>query len=104
MAADTQMHEFIEKVMHIDSDYAGMGGASAGILGATGTNGQIGFNVRAQALAFAAEYAKRPCDRKEFAEKASKLEGALRSLRLIDAISDTKLDELVAELRFFTEY
>jgi hypothetical protein len=85
--------------MKIDADYGGMGGASAGILGATGTNGQIINSLRTHAIAFATEYVKRTPDQKKLAELAQQLEGSLYSVKLVSGISDAKLGELIAEIR-----
>lgn len=94
----TSLNKFVEQVMNIEADYAGMRGASAGILGATGTNGQVVNNLRAHTLAFADEYVKQPSDQGRLGELSHQLEGSLQSVRLVSGISDDKLGELLSEL------
>jgi len=96
---DTPLNTFVERVMRIEADYAGMGGASTGILGATSTSGQIVKDLRAHALAFANEYIKRPSDHEKLIELSRQLEGSLQSVKLVNGISDAKLNELLSDLR-----
>lgn len=96
---DTHLNKFVEQVMKIEADYAGMRGASTGILGATSTGGQIVNDLRAHVLAFASEYVKLPLDRKKLAELSRQLEGSLRSVKLVNSISEARLEELLSELR-----
>lgn len=84
--------------MGISAGYAGMGGADAAILGAAGMNDRITIQLRGTAIAFAAEYVKQGRDLQKLSELAQTLEGALRSTRLVNSISDAKLDRLVDAL------
>jgi hypothetical protein len=96
---NTPLNKFVEQVMKIDAGYAGMGGAVAGILGATGTPGQIVTDLRTHAIAFATEYVKRPPNRKKLTDLARQLEASLYSIKLVNGISDERLEELTSELQ-----
>jgi len=96
---DTPLNKFIEQLMKIEPDYAGMSGASAGILGATGTHGQIVNDLRKHAMAFASEYVRQPTCHEEVIKLSHQLEGALESVRLVNGVSDAKLAGLLSDLR-----
>jgi hypothetical protein len=100
---DTPLNNFVEQVMKIDAGYAGMGGAVAGILGATGTPGQIVTDLRARVIDFATEYVKQPSNRKKLTELARQLEASLYSIKLVSGISDEKLEELTSELQALSD-
>jgi hypothetical protein len=100
---DTPLNKFVEQVMEIEADYAGMGGASAGILGATGTNGQIVNDLRAHAMAFASELVKRSPNQKKLFELSYQVEGSLQSVKLVNGISDAKFEALISDLHALTD-
>lgn len=95
---DTPLNRFIEQVVHISAGFAGMGGASSGIIGSSSTNEPLINQLRSRALAFAAEYVKSQPDRAALDLLSGQLEGELRSVRLIGGISDAELDGLLKKL------
>jgi len=92
------LNSFIEQIMKVEAGYAGMGGASTGILGMSGTNGQIVLNLRRDAIAFATEYVQHNQNKAQLNTLAQQLEGSLQTVKLVDGISDDKLKLFVDEL------
>ncbi|MGI9028042.1 MAG: hypothetical protein ACR2FM_04350 [Candidatus Saccharimonadales bacterium] len=95
---NTALHAFIENVMQIKAGYAGMGGASAAIVGAASTNDEVVGTLRKNALAFAAERAKPTPNPEHLLELADQVEGSLRSLQLVGVLSDERLEEFISQL------
>lgn len=95
---DTPLNRFVEEVIHISAGFAGMGGASSAIIGSSSTNEPLINQLRGRVLAFAAEYVKSQPDKAGLDLLAGQLEGELRSVRLIGAISDAELDGLLKKL------
>jgi hypothetical protein len=95
---DTALNHFIEEIMHITAGFAGMGGASAAIIGASSTNEPLINQLRSHALAFAAEYVKTQADRAALDMVSGQLEGELRSVQLIGGISEAELAGLLSKL------
>jgi hypothetical protein len=89
-----ELNQFLEKLMKIDVGYAGMGGGSVGIVGATGTNDQVINSLRKNAISFATECAKKNSDPKILNELADQLQGSINATKLISGISDSKRDVL----------
>jgi len=92
------LQEFVEKVMGINVDYAGMGGASAGIIGGSSTNSGVVQELRKNTIAFASEYSKEAGDPTRLDQSAQQLKGSFLALKMINAISEERLDELVSAL------
>jgi len=95
---ETPLNRFIESILHVQAGFAGMGGASAGIIGSSSTNEPLVNQLRNQALAFAAEYSKAQPDKAVLDSLAAQVEGELRSVRLIGGLSDVELDKLIKQL------
>jgi hypothetical protein len=94
----TALDSFVKKVMNIDTDYPGMGGASSAIVGGTSTNEDIANDLRKNVIAFAREYSSSSSDKAELMRLSEQLQGSLFALNLVNVISAEKLDELFAEL------
>lgn len=92
--SDSDLNKFVENVVRINADYAGMGGASAAIIGAAGTNNSIIADMRRNVFAFAAEYSKPVADKSTLEQLAQQLQGSFLTLKMVDAISISRLDEL----------
>lgn len=92
------INKFVTSLMSINADYPGMGGASAAIIGASGTNGSIINDLRHNTILFASEYSKTDADRNRLEQLARQLEGSLLALKMINAISDERLNQLSADL------
>lgn len=93
------LKQFMDKIAAINSDYAGMGGASAGIMGVASMPVQLVDTLRRDAAAFAAEYTKPKPEKLRVEKLAGQLEGSLRALNLINAISTKRLEELLFDLQ-----
>lgn len=100
---DVLLNKFVERVMKIEADYAGMNGASAGILGATGTNGQIVNDLRKHTMAFAGEYVKQSAEHERLVRLSYQVEGSLQSIKLVNGISDTELERLLSDLHMLMD-
>jgi hypothetical protein len=96
--ADAGLRQFMEKVMRINLNFAGMGGASAAVFGSSSTNDSLVNELRASALAFAAERAKPQPGSVTLQYTAGQLEGVLRSVHVVGGLSETELDNLIDEL------
>ncbi len=94
----TRLNQFVEQIMKIEAGYAGMGGASSGIVGAFGSGTQMINSLRSNTIAFATAYVQPGKDRKQLTELSEQVEGSLYSIKLINGISDTKFEALVTEL------
>lgn len=95
---DPRLHQFIEDIMTIHPQIAGMGEVSSGIMGTTGTEGVAGEKLRSDALAFAAAYSQPDTAHEALLERAKQLEGSLLTVKLVNGISDARLEQLVASL------
>jgi hypothetical protein len=92
------IEQFTAKLIRLNTDYPGMGGASSAIMGAHGTHSDIISNLHAQIAAFAGEYVKKSPDQQRLTRLQGEIEGSLRALQLISAISEDSLDALLTEL------
>lgn len=96
---NTPINHFVERVLRINAGFAGMGGASAGIIGASGTNEPMVSQLRSDTLAFAAACSRPNSDETTLRSLAKRIEGDLRAVRLINGLSDSELDSLLNELQ-----
>lgn len=92
------IQQFVEKVMAIDVGYAGIGGASSGIVGGLSANGDIANELHINVIAFATEYAKRTVDTASLEQLSQQLQGSFLTLRMVNIISDETLEALSNEL------
>jgi hypothetical protein len=92
------LKQFVEDVMGINAGYPGMGTASTAIIGASGTNDAVVHRFRKDVIAFATERAKSTPDQARLDQRAQQLHGSLLSLKLINAISEKRLNELASSL------
>lgn len=99
----TKLHPFIDKVMTLSAGFPGMGGAQAGIIGSRSTETDVVSELRRNALEFAAEYRNVHANRTTLRERARNLEGSLRGLCAISAISEATLHTLLKELNHLVE-
>jgi hypothetical protein len=99
----TPLRHFIEEILRLSAGFAGMGGASAGIIGSSSRNDPLINQLRTSTLAFAAEYVKTQPDGAVLSALAEEIEGGLRSLRLINGLSDGELEKLLEELHTLHE-
>lgn len=95
---NTTLHRFTEKIMSINTGFVGMGNASAGIVGASGSDDQVVNDLRKNTLAFAAEYSKPQPDHDKLMPLAQAVEGSLQTVKLLHGLSDKKLEELQGDL------
>ena len=96
--SDATLNQFVEDVMGINAGYAGMGTASTAIIGASSTNDAVIHRFRKDVIAFATERAKNMPDQTRINQLSQQLHGSLLSLKLINVISDTRLEELATSL------
>lgn len=97
-ARDPAIQQFVEKVMAIDVGYAGIGGASSGIVGGLSANGDIANDLHRHVIAFATEYTKSDADVSLLTELSQQLQGSFLTLRMVNSISDARLEALSSEL------
>ncbi len=90
--------------MSLNAGYAGMGGAQAAIAGSRSTETDVITDLRKNALAFAAEYHDVHVNRSTVQQLANNLEGSLRSLHAISAISESTLVALLKELNMLVDH
>ena len=96
--SDKPINRFMEKIMAIDSSFAGMGTGAVGIIGATSADDQTIRDLRKAALDFAAEYAKPQVDLAKLVPLSETLEASLQTTKLFYGLSDQKLDELLGDI------
>ena len=97
MPNSSELELFIETVMSIN--VLRMGGASAGIIGSTGTDNVVLNNLKKSAAAFAREYSKPASDQHELMGLSQEIYGYLRTLQVTDTISEEEVDKLMDELQ-----
>ena len=100
---NSDIHQFVEKVMAIDVGYAGIGGASSGIVGGLSTNGDIVNDLHGNVIAFATEHAKNNADKNVLMQLSQRLQGSFLTLRMVNSISDSTLEALTSELQAFED-
>jgi hypothetical protein len=91
------LEDFLEIIMHID--VLRMGGASAGIIGSTGTDDEVLANLKKSAIAFANEYRKPASRHDELHRLSQAIEGYLLTLQLTATLSAAECDELIDQLQ-----
>ncbi len=89
--------DFIAKVTNISATTAGMGGASAGILGSTSVGDPTVQQLKRTVTEFGAEYRKNPGSEATIAT-AKEVEGLLSALQTMSVITPEIGDQLIKEL------
>jgi hypothetical protein len=95
---DEKLRRFMEDIMDIQLGLPGMGSVSSGITGTVGTQGMVGEQMKDNALRLAGEYIKPNPDIHVLRTLAEQLEGSLLGARLINGISEAKLNKLLNDL------
>jgi hypothetical protein len=88
---------FIKRVM--DINVLRMGGASAGIIGSSGTDNIVLNNLKKSTLAFAREYSKPTSNQDELIRLSQDMYGYLRTLQVTYTLSEEEVDGLMDELQ-----
>ena len=88
---------FIEKVMNIN--VLRMGGASAGIIGASGTDNMVLNSLKKSSAAFAREYSKPISNQHELVGLSRDIYGYLRTLQVTYTLSEVDVDGLMDQLK-----
>ncbi len=95
----TALNAFVREIISINVTSTGMGGASAGILGTAGPGDQSLDQLKRAAINFASEYGKNESDSSTLFECADEIEGYLQTLRVVSAVPDEKIEELLISLQ-----
>ena len=80
-----------------------MGGASAGILGSSGADGDIVNNLKRNCMAFANEYRKPVAKQVNLEGLADEIDGLLRTLQVTSTLSESETDKLLDQLHVLME-
>lgn len=80
-----------------------MGGASAGIMGSSGTDNDIVNNLKKSAIAFAREYGKPTSNHDELTRLSQEITGYLRTLPLTYTLSEEEVEKLINELQMLVD-
>ena len=94
----TKLQLFLKDVMSLNAGFSGMGGAQAGVIGSRSTESDVITDLRRNTMAFATEYQNAHANRTSLKKLADNLEGSLRGLYAISAISEATLSALLKEL------
>jgi hypothetical protein len=97
MPNSEKLRLFIERVM--DLNVLRMGGASAGIIGASGTDNVILNNLKRSTVAFAREYSRPTSSQLELVGLSQDIYGYLQTLQVTYTLSETEADGLMDELQ-----
>lgn len=96
MAQKSDIDVFLQSIMKIK--VTRMGGASPGIFGQVGTDGDLVNSLKRSAITFATEYRKPESNKDEVPRLSNEVEGYLRSLVLTNTLSENEVDELLDKL------
>ncbi len=95
----TALKVFVREIMNINVTNAGMGGASAGILGTAGLGDQSLGQLKRAVIEFASEFIQNRSDKSTLLELSDEIEGSLQTLRVVSAVPDEKIEELFTALQ-----
>jgi hypothetical protein len=96
MGRCAELDVFLKSIMKIN--VVQMGGASAGILGVSGADGEVINNLKNTSLAFANECCKPTASSKDLDRLSNKIGGFLQTLQLINTLSNEHANELFDQL------
>ncbi len=96
MAQKSDIDLFLDQIMKIR--VTRMGGASPGIFGQVGTDGDLVNSLKKSAIAFATEYRNPESNKDEVLRLSNEVEGYIRSLVLTNTLSENEVDKLLDKL------
>jgi hypothetical protein len=97
MPVSSELDSFLADVMRIN--VLRMGGASAGILGSAGSDGEVVDKLKRSAIAFAGEYRKPTARRDELERLANELSGFIQTLQVTSALSEVGANKFLNQLQ-----
>ena len=101
MSDSSGLNLFLERIMHIN--VLRMGGASAGILGTSGTDSDLVNNLKKRSITFAHEYSKPTPDNRALEQLVNDIYGLTQTLQLMHALSEEEASRLLRELQVLME-
>lgn len=100
MAQISDIDVFLQSIMKIK--VTRMGGASPGIFGQVGTDGDLVNSLKRSAIALATEYRNPESNKNEVLRLSDEVEGYLLSLVLTNTLSEKEVDAYLDRLHTFT--
>jgi hypothetical protein len=97
MTASAELGLFIEKIINITVQR--MGGAAAGILGASGADNDIVIKLKRVAISYGQEYRKASPNRAELLSLSQEIYGYLQTLQLTYTLTEAEGSKLIDELQ-----
>jgi len=97
MPTPPKLKLFVDKVLAISVQR--MGGAFAGIMGASGSDNQILNKLKRAAIAYANEYTKSSPGRVQLDNLSNEMYGYLQTLQLTYTITEDEATKLIDELQ-----
>jgi hypothetical protein len=94
---NSAVNNFLKKIMEIN--VATMGGATAGIIGTSGTGSDVINNLKRTSISFAREYSKQNPSQPELKRLEHQIVGQLRILQLTYTLSEHTVNTIVDELQ-----
>ncbi len=101
MSSTEDLNHFLEKIMRIN--VLRMGGASAGILGASGADNDVMYNLKKCTVIFASEFRKPNADQTVLKRLSSDIYGFIQTLQLTYALSEKEANKLTDQLQDLLE-
>lgn len=94
---------FVHEVMAINATIAGMGSSYAGIMGTASSSDQALYQLKKVVIEFATEYRKKESSDKKLTEYTKEIVNLLSTLQITSAISNSKYEQLMADLKHLNE-
>lgn len=92
------LDEFMSEVMNLSAEFTGTSGATSSFMGTSTTDRTIMEDLRNKAVDFAEAYQSTSATPKSLEKPAKELEGAILGMQITNAISEGRVNELVAKL------
>jgi hypothetical protein len=96
MTSPAVLEAFLETVMNIS--VRRMGGAVAGIMGASGADGELIYDLKKTALAIADKYTHDPKDKKALLDLAEQIGGYIQTLQVTGTLSLQEAEDALQKL------
>lgn len=97
MADSSELDLFVEKIISITVQR--MGGAAAGILGASGADNDILIKLKRVAISYGQEFKKTKPNRAELLSLSQEIYGYLQTLQLTYTLTNIEASKLIDELQ-----
>ena len=97
MPASTQLSLFVERIMNITVQR--MGGAAAGILGASGADNDIVIKLKRAVITYGREYNQSLPNQTELMRLSQEIYGYLQMLQLTHTLSEDETGKLIDDLQ-----